>query len=184
MDKYIAVIDLETTGFSATKNNIVEIGIARLDVLTGEVTKLLDVVVRELSFGPHCKKAWVFKNTSLTYEEVLKAKPLEFYRKEIQAIFDKYPMTAFNSSFDFRFLRARDFIIDITVPCLMHSSTNILKIPHPKYTFKKPNFQEAWNFFNKEMKYVEAHRAYDDAEHEAYYAFDLFKYMKEINYVL
>jgi len=181
MDNYIAIIDLETTGFSHTKNNIVEIGIARLDVLTGEITKLLDVVVREETFGPHCKKEWVFKNTSLTYAEVIKAKPLEFYRKQIQEIFNTYPITAFNTGFDFRFLRDRKFIIDVTVPCLMNSSTNVLKIPHPKYIFKKPNFQEAWNFFNKGADYIEAHRAYDDAEHEAKYAYQLFKYMNENN---
>jgi hypothetical protein len=48
--------------------------------------------------------------------------------------------------------------------------------PNPGYRDPKwPKVQEAWDFFFLRSDYLEAHRALDDARHEALIAYELYK---------
>lgn len=176
MDRFIAVIDLETTSLSTKDTRIVEVGIARLDTITGEVEKLLDVVVKDIGFCEDDRKAWVFKNTNLKFEDVMNAEPLDKYRTRIQEILFDYQITAYNTDFDFKILIAHGFKIKRPLPCLMRSAAPIVKNNPTAWRVK---FQAAWDFFNKESNYDEVHRGFDDAAHEAQFAFQLINYFKE-----
>ena len=179
--KDIAIVDIETCGFQNQGGLIVEIGIVGLNLETGNVTDEFNAIVKEDGFGEkHSKKPydWVFQNSDLTYNDVLLANNLTGMLLEIQEIFDKYTLgaTAFNKSFDFGFLKSRGIRIK-ELPCIMLSAAPIVNL-QPNHGFrdaKWPKAEEAWEYFFPNIQYKEAHRALDDAKHEALIAYELYK---------
>ena len=169
----INVVDIETTGFSPERDYIVEIGIIILDTDTGYMQIAFSQIIHEPGFGPEHQSAWVFSNSSLTYENVLRTQLISFFRDEIQSILSARPSTAFNSDFDFRFLENRGFSIPEKTPCIMKSCTPIVRLPGNFGRNKWPKVEEAWHFFFPDDDYTEQHRAADDALHEARILFEM-----------
>ena len=171
----IIVVDIETTGFKPQDSCILEVGICKLDLNSGKIERLFDETIQEPKFTPKDANAWIFKNSNLRYEKILESKPLNYYKNEIQAIFDKYPATAYNKKFDFSFLKNRGFKIK-ELPCPMLVATNIIKLPpvKPNTLFKWPSVEESWKYFVPHAEYVELHRGLEDAEHEAKIVYILF----------
>lgn len=167
----IAVIDLETTGF-LPKGLIVEVGITELDLETGETKLIYNELVKEEGFNESHKNSWIFQNTDLKFEDVLKANPLD--KETIQNILNQYKTSAFNKKFDFAFLRARDFEIN-ELPCIMYSASNTVGAKNKNGGKKAPNVQEAWDYFFPDSDYKELHRGGDDSVHEAMIAYELYK---------
>ncbi len=172
----IAVVDIETTGFSHQEDCIVEIGICELDLNSGNCRELFSKLIRENHFSTQHRNAWIFKNSDLSYEGILNARPLDVYIKKLQRIFNIYPATAFNKRFDLDYLKDRGFLIN-ELPCPMVIATDILKLPPRKSgtLYKWPNVEETWEHFFPDKEYVEKHRSYDDAVHEALIIFELYK---------
>ncbi len=177
----ILIVDIETTGFLKQGGLIVEIGFAELNLDTGESIEVYSSIVKEDKFSPaHALKpfGWIFSNSDLKYEDVDNAVSLDSEKQKIQSIIDSYPLgiTAFNKNFDLPYLKSRGFKM-VDLPCIMLSATPVLQIPSPyrQGEFKWPNVEEAWHYFFKESDYIEAHRASDDAVHEAKIAFELYK---------
>ena len=74
----ILVVDIETTGFYPS-DAIVEIGISLVDTVTRKVILVFDEVIKEKKFTKwKHKNAWIFQNTTLTVEDVLKAAKRKF----------------------------------------------------------------------------------------------------------
>ncbi len=165
----VCVIDIETTGLDPTFDYIVEVGMCKLNLDTGQVTPLLNTLVCEAGFRRDGDPdAWIFQNSDLSYDDVLKAPPWEEVHPRIQVILDAYPVTAFNKDFDLGFLQHRGVHPRNVLPCIMKVATPICRIPHPSYAgFKWPKAEEAWDYFFPHHGYVEQHRAYDDCVHEA-----------------
>ena len=172
----IAVVDIETTGFSHKEDCIVEIGICELDLNSGNCRELFNKRIHENHFSSQHRSAWIFKNSDLKNEDILNAKPLEMYRTRLQRIFNLYPTTAFNKRFDLDYLKDRGFLIN-ELPCPMIIATDILKLPPKKAStlYKWPTVEETWEYLFPDIKYVEKHRSYDDAFHEALIIFELYK---------
>jgi DNA polymerase-3 subunit epsilon len=172
----ISVVDIETTGFNHNRDCIVEIGIVELDLATGKCVKLFDNIILEDHFSPVFEDTWIFLNSSLTFNDVLSAQNFRYYKEQIQKIFDHYLVTAYNKEFDFGFLKHRGFKIN-ELPCPMITATNIIKLPPkiPDTLYKWPNVEESWKFYYPDIPYVEQHRAYDDAEHEALIVYEMYK---------
>ncbi len=156
---------------------ILEIGIVKLDLETGDTKINFDSHVREPTFGDKHKSSWIFKNSDLKFEDVEKAPLLEELKQEIQEIFHKCYITAFNKSFDLGFLKARGFEFPDELPCIMLTSTNICRIPsrYNRRGYKWPSAQEAWDFFFPNSDYIEKHRAADDAIHEAKILYEIYR---------
>ena len=112
--------------------------------------------------------SWIFKNTQLTIDDVESANPLEDYRQEIQNLFDKYKITAYNKAFDLRFLKDRGFTCS-DVKCLMKTATKYSELKDKNGNKKVPSMEEIFNqfFVTDGNKYVEEHRAGADAKDEA-----------------
>lgn len=167
----IIVVDIETGGFKST-DPIFEVGIASLDLENGSVETLYDELVYEKDrVQDFHAKSWIFQNSDLNFEDVLKAKP--FDTEAIQKIFSKYPATAFSKAFDFRFLKERGIVIK-ELDCPMLISTNICKLPGKFGKYKWPKVEEAWKYFMPSIPYVELHRGADDAVHEAKIVYQLY----------
>ena len=181
----IAVVDIETSGFLAQGGTIVEVGIAGLDLDTGEVTEEFDMIVKEEAFNEdHTKNpfGWIFQNSDLRYQDVLDGAPFADAKAQIQAVFDKFPAgaTAFNKQFDFGFLRDRGLKIK-DLSCIMLKATPIVGLPPVgnRKSPKWPKVEEAWEYFFPDIPYVEKHRALDDAMHEAKIAHAIIKLEKD-----
>jgi DNA polymerase-3 subunit epsilon len=171
----IAVVDIETTDLKPDKGLIVEIGIIELDLESGATSILFESIIKEAGFMDNIKYSWIFSNSDLKYEEVLKAPDLIDLKEDIQKILNHYHLTAYNKSFDFSFLESRGFLIKKELQDIMEVAKNICKIIKPSGEYKNPNFQEAWNYFFPESKYIEKHRALDDALHEALVLFEMYQ---------
>lgn len=174
----ILVIDIETTGFSSTKNKIVEIGIAELDLITGKIEILFDEFIKEDGLTVNeFTESWIFKNSNIKIDDIQNAKNIQFHFDAIQKIItnNRIGATAFNNSFDFRFLEARGFIILRKLNDPMRLSTSICRIRGKNNGYKFPSVQEAYNYFYPGERYIETHRAADDAKHEAKIVHSLYK---------
>jgi DNA polymerase-3 subunit epsilon len=185
----ILVIDIETTAFTPKKGNIVEIGVASLDTETGASEILFDSLCLEKTFGQDPekeKKAWIFENSDMQYEDVLKdmqyedvlkALPFEDVKKELQELIDIFPdgITAFNNRFDFSFLEDRGIDLGKKLKCPMLLATDVCKLPGKFGKYKWPKVEEAYHHFFPDSKYIESHRAADDAIHEAAIVYELIK---------
>jgi hypothetical protein len=159
----LLVVDLETTGVFNT-DVIVEIGIALVDTDEKTIELVFDKPVKANGFdATKHKHSWIFKNSSLKLEDVDNAGLLEDYRAELQDLFDKYKMTAYNKGFDVRFLKAAGFTLGDS-KCLMESTSQYLVFENKDGKKRKPSFEEVYNqFFGDDGKYVEKHRGGADA---------------------
>jgi DNA polymerase III subunit epsilon len=179
--KEILIVDIETSGFQHQGGLIVEIGIVSLNLQTGVISDEFTEIVQENGFGEkHAKDpyGWIFKNSDLQYEDVVRASNLLKMKPKIQNFFDKYSCgaTAYNKQFDFGFLKSRGLRMK-ELPCIMLSAAPVVGLPpNPGYRDPKwPKVQEAWDFFFPRSDYIEAHRALDDARHEALIVYELYR---------
>jgi len=173
----VVVVDCETTGLDPHYDIILEIGIVELDISTGKTKVLFDSLVKEPMFGEEHKYSWIFENSDLSFDDVMNAPFLDEKIPEIQAIFSRSSVTAYNKSFDLGFLKSRGIRVPNELPCIMLTATNILKIPFLRGNkkYKWPNCQESFNFFFPALDYIEKHRAADDAIHEAMILYEIFR---------
>jgi DNA polymerase-3 subunit epsilon len=163
----LAVIDLETTGF-APGDCIVEIGVVELDLETGQTEVLIDMPVREGQFTREAHgRSWIFRHSTLEVSDVLGATSWRNARRELAWVLDKYAVTAFNKAFDFRFLIHRGLEPKRHLPCPMMVASEVLRLPGVSGSCKWPSLEEAWRHYFPGDGYIEQHRAFDDAVHEA-----------------
>lgn len=178
----IIILDLETTGLNPYKDLIVEIGIVELDLETGEINKLFSSLIKEEGFNENLRHSWIFENSSIKFEDVKNARSLDDIRADLQEIFNKHPITAYNKSFDLGFLKSRGFSFPVESRDIMLEAKNVIKIPFAgkhylgkSRTYKWPKAKEAYDFFFQDNIYIETNRAQDDAYHEAKILYELYK---------
>ena len=82
MNKEILVLDIETTGLRPNEDLILELGMVKLNLETGEVTPLFDAIFKDSKLTAKHRNAWIFQNGFMTLEEVRDAKPIENYSVE------------------------------------------------------------------------------------------------------
>ena len=172
----ILVLDIETTGFSTSKDVILELGICELNTSTGVVIKLFDEIFCSPKLTAKHHKCWVFENNYMTPDEVRGKPPIDHFREQIQKIFTFYSgeITAWNRYFDSRFLKANGFDLGKDIVCPMMQSTDFFKIPGLRGN-KWPKAQEAWDILFPDNPRTELHRGYDDADMEARIIYELIK---------
>lgn len=181
-NSHVAVLDIETTGRKPSNGTIVEIGVCLLDLSNGKVKKLFDSIVQEPDLytrheSSSLKDSWVFNNSDLTLEAVKASPQLLSFKEELQNIFSTYWITAYNKDFDLGFLKSRGFSFPKQGPCPMKAATPLLKLNYSRryHSYKWPTVEEAWDYFFPDKNYYEAHRAYDDAVHEAQIVYALYQ---------
>ncbi len=167
----ILVIDLETTAFTPQKGVIVEIGISLLDVLNNNIEIIFDEIVHHSKIN---ENAWIFQNTDLTPEMVYSAKrSISEIITELQPLFDKYQVTAYNQQFDFSFLRYAGATFPYVGLDPMKVATPVLRLLGRRNSYKWPKVQECLDYWD--MNLVEPHRAGEDSFLEAKVCLKLFE---------
>lgn len=176
----LLIVDIETTGFSKTNDQILELGIVDLNLETGEIKHLFDKVFKSHKLTSNHRKAWIFENGFMTLEEVRQASDIVHSKNEISLIFQNYKnrITAWNRAFDSGFLTANGFALGQNPGCPMIESTDFFKLPkkNPNHKgFKWPSAQEAWDILFPDTPRIEKHRGLDDADMEARIIYELYK---------
>jgi DNA polymerase-3 subunit epsilon len=167
----ILIIDIETTHLSKDIGKIVEVGIASLDIETGEREMLFDKVVHERPITRReVETSWIVKSGYMNVTEIRESKQLKEYTEEIQAIIDAHPsgITAYRNVFDFGWMESRGFNFPTKLDCPMLILTPIMKLPKKRgQGFKFPSAKEAFAFLFPDEPYKEVHRGGEDAYVEA-----------------
>ncbi len=172
--KELLILDIETTGLSAINDFILELGIVKLNLETGEITELFDNVFKDPKLTAKHRRSWIFENGFMDISEIRNAKPLSTYVDEIQEILTPFKgrITAWNRSFDSKFLEANGFDLGEEIECPMKVSTKFFKIKGSR-GYKWPKAQEAWDILFPHVKKIEQHRGLDDSKMEAAIIFEL-----------
>ncbi|WP_152285727.1 3'-5' exonuclease [Flavicella marina] len=170
----ILVLDIETTGLSSRNDYILELGIVKLNIDTGEITELFDKVFKDPNLTAKHRNSWIFQNGFMDIEEVRNANPISDYKDEIQQTLNAFKgkITAWNCDFDFSFLEANGFELGQKTTCPMKASTDFFKIESSR-GYKWPKAQEAWDILFPTTPKIEAHRGLDDSIMEAKIIFEL-----------
>jgi DNA polymerase III epsilon subunit-like protein len=176
MGKEIIVLDIETTGLKPKEDLILELGMVKLNLETGEISELFDKVFKDPKLTAKHREAWIFQNGFMDIEEVRNAKPISEYVNEIQEIMNDFQglITAWNRAFDSAFLEHAGFNLGSPVECPMKKSVDYFKI-EGAFGYKWPKAQEAWDILFPETPKVEEHRGLDDSKMEAAIIHELYK---------
>ena len=176
MTKEILVLDIETTGLNPKQDLILELGMVKLNLDSGEITELFNQVFKDPKLTAKHREAWIFENGYMELEEIRNALPLSEYFDEIQSLMNQFKgrVTAWNRDFDSAFLKNNGFDLGPDVACPMKGSVDYFKIKG-NYGFKWPKAQEAWDILFPGTPKVEEHRGLDDSKMEAAIIFELYK---------
>lgn len=104
MNGNIYVVDIETTGLAGQRAGdcVVEVGIARVDMLKRRVYPEYSAIVRQVLSPEQAADSWVFKNTTLTPGEV-RSSPHSAYdvARILRNVYTgSIPVTSYNRFFD------------------------------------------------------------------------------------
>jgi DNA polymerase III alpha subunit (gram-positive type) len=166
---HILIIDLETTGLNYMVDEIVEIGICKLNIKTGKISILIDSLIKS---NP-TSDSWIIQNSTHSIEKCNSAPEFESFKTYIQYLVANYRIAAFNKTFDFSFLKQMGIKIPEKnkLPCLMWIMREICNIKDKRGRIQPPSFEDVYRYFNPNSTYIESHRAIDDTMHEAQIAF-------------
>ena len=117
----IYVVDTETTGLNGGPEDlVVDVGIVAADLGTGKVSNYFSSVVGypENMIRKH-EKAWVFRNTNLSYRQVLNGPSAYYVMARVAECLAGERVTSYNTEFDFgKFLYNSPWeLTDVFVEC-------------------------------------------------------------------
>ena len=185
MNNTVYVLDTETsnTGWKDGRpkdGHIVEIGIAQVDLDAMTVKQLYGYIVRDETAD---RKAWVFNNTTLDYDEVLNGHDRSMISRMLAKQFAGESFTSYNIEFD-RYMLQQD--MPLFNDCIhweqdiMERASLVSEIPR-KHAGGNcyPRAEAAYNYLCPDdpchLNGNELHRASADAEMEGYILLELFK---------
>jgi DNA polymerase III epsilon subunit-like protein len=153
----ILIVDCETTSLYSNMGSLVNVGVTELDENTGMITPKFEALIKDgVALDP---KAWVFQHTTLTPQDIEeKGLPIEQVVEVLNELFKDKPVTAYNTKFDYGWLRSRGVVIPNEYPCIMETAKSIMK--SQKYAVPV-----ALAYYKIEA--VEPHQALDDSILEA-----------------
>jgi len=164
------VIDVETTGLSAARNNIIEIGMVK--VLNSKITKKYQSLINPGKEIPY----YITQLTGISNDEVYSAPFFEDIADEISNFIEDEILVGHNFSFDLSFLR-KEFRY-----CGKETLTNLnlctLKIARRLYPFL--HSKSLGTVINHlKIKNISSHRALGDAEATAHAFIKMVKDLKQ-----
>jgi DNA polymerase-3 subunit epsilon len=163
------VVDVETTGLSANRNRIIEIGLVRIENL--KIKKRFHSFINPQTNIP----PFIISLTGISNEDVEDAPTFSQVSEKIAEFIDNSVLTAHNFAFDWSFLNT-EFIISGKEFYNDHSCCT-LKLARKMYPdLKSKSLSSVSNFLN--LKNINAHRAMDDAEITAKVLLKMIKELK------
>lgn len=165
------VVDIETTGLFGIDygDKIVEIGVCEI-TSGGKIRTTYSNLVSQPNIYDY-SDSWVFHNTNLTPEEVIKnGTPEEDVISDLKELFSGEVMTSYNVTFDFgRFLFKSPYELKVRVPFdILEVATNVLSPDSPRWLRSEDAYRMACPEDPAGLKFKQTHRALDDAIMEAH----------------
>ena len=121
----VLIIDTETSGLKGhPTDRVLEIGIAELDEITGEVRGVYSSMVTYPDLMEHCEEKertegpiWIFRHYDLSLEKILaEGKDVSLVAEEVRNIVRNQRVTAYNVDFDFsKFLLKEPWNLDCII---------------------------------------------------------------------
>ncbi len=173
------IIDIETTGLNHETDSIIEVGAVLVNLSSNRIQKVYHSLCNELPKPVNPKKNLIFQISDINYDEVMQAPHFNQIKDDIQKICNTNCVTAFNKSFDFRFLKQRGLTIPHETYDPMKLLTRVLGFLNKKHYLKPPKAQEAWDVLFPNDPHQEAHRALEDAIFEAKILLKIHSIVKE-----
>jgi DNA polymerase-3 subunit epsilon len=149
----LVFVDVETTGFSATNNRIIEVAAIRVEngEVVGKITSFInpDTEVPEVITGI----------TGITDTEVKYAPPFAAIAPQLAKILEGAIMVAHNAKFDYSFIKAEFERVGLPFTAITLCTCEMARSLYPRMVnHKLGTIIEQLNF-----AVAERHRAYDDA---------------------
>lgn len=191
-DRNVYVVDCETTGLNGVEagDRVVEIGIARVDIVARRVYPEYSKVVRT-RIERDRERAWVFQNTSLTVDDVRKSPYTCFDVFHDLHTYANQPVTAYNRAFDIdKFLSHSPYSFNpADFPCLMELAAEYVGTRDHAGGSRWPKAQTAYNELCPDnpanlVGGLEEHRALSDAIMEGHILLGVLKKDSELQHVL
>ncbi len=153
-DKVLAIVDIETTGCSASYDRIIEIGILRIE--EGKVVKIFNKLINP----QRSVSTTITSITGINLEDLLGAPTFEDISFEIKELLDGAIFVAHNARFDYGFIKNEFKRLgeNFSAKCLC--SVRLSRKLFPKY--KSHDLTSIIERFNLSCK--NRHRAFDDAK--------------------
>lgn len=184
----IYVLDTETTGLKgAPIDLVVDIGIVKVDLREGIVTKVYDSVVGYdvTEWSDYLTNAWIFENTDMTLEMVAEAPPMVKVIDDVRRILRGKNVTSYNIDFDMRkFLYREPWNLRGTFnECkdIMLAAKDVCKLPSAyKYgDYRYPKLDYAYETIVEGdpagIHGTQDHRAYSDAIVASYVMIQMYR---------
>ena len=173
----LLIIDIETSGFSRKDNSIIEIAAIELNINTGEYRALFNSLVKDNNFDVNrYEGSHSYKKTRIKPEDILKARPLLYYKDYLQQLFNCYAVGAFSlNNFDFKWLESRGFTFPNKFDFQLAVRRIIFKENKEfKYRGEKFSLRASWFYFlnrieNKQMPEKNKLTVHDGVFHRALY---------------
>lgn len=169
------VVDVETDSVKPELANILEIGLASVNIGSGETELIFDTLVcpEQMPGMETWLNCWFLEHSGVSPDEIRSAPKFADLKLGIQGWLTLAPVTAYNLHFDLQILARHGVNPKRTWPCLMQTAKYALKMPGEYRDYKYPSFAEAWRYFLPDEPFEERHRAGHDALHEAKLAFKI-----------
>jgi DNA polymerase-3 subunit epsilon len=164
------VLDVETTGLSATRNRIIEIGMVRVEKL--KIVSRFHSLINPRTYIP----PFITQFTGISTDDVEDAPAFEDIVDEIISFTEGSVLTAHNLPFDFSFLRNELNLCGLETPDFQTLCT--LKLAKRVFPFLKSRSLGSVAFHLK-VKNSNAHRALSDAETTAKILIKIAKQLKK-----
>ena len=184
----IYVLDTETTGLKgAPEDCVVDIGIARVNLESGEVREAYSSVLGYDvdRWNEYRRTAWIFENTDMSLDMVRAAPPAEDVIADVRKLLKGKNVTSYNVAYDMgKFLykapwsmrRVFDEANDI-----MLAAKDVCKLPSQYYgrDYRYPKLDYAYETIVEgdpaEIHGTQNHRAYSDAVMASYVMIQLYR---------
>lgn len=152
-DKSLALVDVETTGMSATRNRVIEIAIIRI-----EGSKIMDTFTScinpQISIPP-----FITHLTGISNHDVESAPIFGEVKHKVKKILKGATFVAHNVWFDYSFIRSEFERVDIPFESRRCCTVRLSRRLFPQY--KSHSLESVIQRFG--FTYKSRHRAYDDA---------------------
>ncbi|MCJ7552410.1 MAG: GIY-YIG nuclease family protein [Ignavibacteriaceae bacterium] len=171
-DSAFTVIDVETTGLSATKNKVIEIGMVRVEKM--KIVSRFQSLINPQTYIP----GFISQFTGISNDDVSDAPLFEDLADEILSFTENSILTAHNLPFDYSFLKNEFKLCGYETPQFQTLCT--LKLSRRIFPFLKSRSLGSVAMHLK-IKNSDAHRALADAETTARILIKLTKQLKKEN---
>lgn len=183
MSKTVWVIDTETstTTFDPVPDgHIVELGAVKVNLNAEKIERCYGAVVLDPLAD---RNAWVFRNTSLTYDTMMLGVRPSNLDRYISELIGNDEATAYNISFDKTMIERDLPLLASRINwgrCLMKASSRVPEIPRRHGGMNKyPTAEASYNYLCPDdpcrLNGHELHRAVEDARMEAHILISLYK---------